>query len=496
MQDYISLVQPKYLSREFLAQYANRPSPFPTDFGLLVFLRTYSRYLEEFQRRERWWEVVLRVVEYSMSLYKGPASPEALKTEAEELYDHIFHLKLFSAGRTLWAGGSEVVKQHGEANYNCSFKTIDSLEAFPEIFYLLMVGAGTGFSVERKYVNQLPELHAGFKTEHKPYAPVHKSMRIEYTEVSVSQDFSGLFAPIGTELVVLDKEYLVDETTTAVEDAIAKVDGKVKLVFKIGDSKEGWSGALKGFLHALTSNKVSSIVFNYNYVRPEGERLLTMGGRSSGPAPLQRLFEKTTWIIKKCGGKLSTLDAMDIANSIAEIVVVGGVRRSSQMTLGDVDDLPFVEAKLNLWTGANLDEDQVENLIAMLSEVSLTISRDKLRADLEKKRQENPYLQGIPFDLIFNQVTGGSHQVLWTGKYPAIEAFVDAHDPKYRYRANRVMSNNSVHLYENPGLDGLKVIFERIANNGEPGIYVAENAMKRRPNYAGTNPCKPMCRAS
>lgn len=566
MQDYISLVQPKYLSREFLAQYTNQQSPFTTDFGLLVFLRTYSRYLEEFQRRERWWEVVMRVVEYSMSLYKGPASHEALKAEAEELYDNIFNLRLFSAGRTLWAGGSEVVKQYGESNFNCfavetefltkeglrkfsdfldgdevevltrqlhkgattwktakvknfgkaalykitlrrgrseriihstanhrwivrsssnyfqsqvekttlelvagtkgdripvvragqtsknspcsiaiqhgiifgdgtyvkkygacrldlqkskfdllplittgteinqgskggevnpnsviidrlpynwkelppltanleyllgflmgwfatdgslsggsttlsnadksvlewarstlsllgiytsevtcfretspydgsekpcysltlyreylsedffirqshqeefqegrekgywtvasveatdrheevwcvqepetetfvladglltrncSFKTIDSIEAFAEIFYLLMVGAGAGFSVEQKYVDQLPTLHANFKAEHKPYAPVHKGMRLEYTEVLVGQDASGLFTPIGTDLVVLDKEYLVDETSTALEAAIAQVKGPVKLTFKIGDSKEG-----------------------------------------------------------------------------------------------------------------------------------------------------------------------------------------------------------------------------------------------------------------
>lgn len=214
-----------------------------------------------------------------------------------------------------------------------------------------------------------------------------------------------------------------------------------------------------------------------------------MGGRSSGPAPLQRLFEKITWIIKKSGGKLSTVDAMDIANAIAEIVVVGGVRRSSEIGLGDAFDMAFIEAKMNLWTGANLSDDQVENLIAMLSEVSLSISREQLRTDLAQLKTEQPWTVGTPLDLIFNQLKGGSHQALWTGNYPAIEAFVDAHDPKYRYRANRVMSNNSVHLYSNPGLEGLQEIFKRIANNGEPGIYIAENAMKRRPNYAGTNPC-------
>lgn len=487
--EYLDIIQPKFLSSEFLSDYAQRPAPFSTDLGLIVFLRTYSRFIPELKRRERWWETVARVIDYSLSLYQGPTTFEALKAEAEELYDYVFNLKLFPAGRSLWAGGTEVVKKFGEANFNCSFRAIDSLEAYPEMFYLLMVGAGAGFSVEQKYVNQLPVLNHTFAVDHKPYQPVPAGMRIEFTEVTISKDYFGMFAPIESKHLTLDKEALVDESYTAVRDAITSFEAPVKVVIKIGDSKEGWAGALKVFLQALTAPNVSSFSFNYNFVRPENERLLTMGGRSSGPSPLRKLFEKITWIVKKAKGHLSSTDAMDIGNAIAEIVVVGGVRRSSELGLGDADDLAFIEAKFQLWSGANLSDEQVETLVQLLRASNKIVDRTKLAEDLAKKKAKEPWLVGTPLDLIFNQFEGGNHPFLWTGNYPEIEAFVDAHDPKYRYRASRVMSNNSVHLYENPGKEGLKAIFSRMENNGEPGIYIAENAMKRRPNYAGTNPC-------
>ena len=104
---------------------------------------------------------------------------------------------------------------------------------------------------------------------------------------------------------------------------------------------------------------------------------------------------------------------MDIMNAIAEAVVVGGVRRSSQIAFGDVDDVYFIEAKLDLWSDPN-------------------------KADK---------------------------------------------------RSTRVLSNNSVTLWEKPSKDVLIEIFERIKNNGEPGISIAGNAAKRRPNYKGSNPC-------
>lgn len=351
-----------------------------------------------------------------MSLYQGPASFKALQKEAQELYDYMFNMKVFPAGRTLWVGGSGVVDKNSEANFNCSFRVIDSIEAFVEIFHLLLVGAGAGFSVEQQYIDQLPELNSNIKISHKEYNQRPKSHRQEYTTVHFKQTTKDIFAPVNSigDTIELTHSYLVDSKSTLLEDTINANEDCTTVVIHVGDSKLGWTSALKAFLHTLTvTDREFEIQFVYDSVRPAGERLMTMGGRASGPAPLKTMFEKIEYSIKLCKGILNSVAAMDICNYIAEGVVVGGVRRSSQIALGNLDDPNFVDAKYNLWSD----------------------------------------------------------------------------ETKAFYRSSRVMSNNSVHLYKNPGLEELKKIFERIANNGEPGIYIAETALKRRPNYAGTNPC-------
>lgn len=393
--NYISLVQPKFLTEEFLSKYVDKKAPFGSNFGLVVYLRTYSRFIPELKRRERWWETVLRVVEYSMSLYQGPASFEELQKEAEELFDYIFNMKVFPAGRTLWVGGSGVVNKNSESNFNCSFTAIDSIESFSEIFHLLLVGAGTGFSVEQKYIDQLPQFNINIEIEHRPYLQRAKSRRQEYTTIEVKQTGRFIFEPLAEEsgVVTLDSNYLVDSESTLVEDTINANKDCDTVVIHVGDSKLGWTSALKAFLHAMTIKDWNfKIQFIYDSIRPAGERLLTMGGRASGPSPLKTMFEKVEHTIKLCNGVLNSVGAMDICNYIAEGVVVGGVRRSSQIALGNLEDSTFVDAKYNLWSD----------------------------------------------------------------------------ETKAFYRSSRVMSNNSVHLYKNPGIEKLKEIFDRIANNGEP----------------------------
>jgi hypothetical protein len=91
MLSYIDLINPVYLTESFLADYKTKKAPFG-QLGLIVYLRTYSRFIPELNRREHWWETVLRVVEYSMSLIpKRPRMPfaqEDLRKEAESLFVH------------------------------------------------------------------------------------------------------------------------------------------------------------------------------------------------------------------------------------------------------------------------------------------------------------------------------------------------------------------------------------------------------------------------
>lgn len=370
-----------FLSDEFISGYKKQSAPFGGNgLGHFVYLRTYSRWNEEMMRREEWYETVRRVVEYSMNLYQGPATKTELVKEAEELYDTMFNLRLFTAGRTMWIGGTESARKFGEANFNCSFIVVDKLEAFVETFHLLMVGSGVGFRILPEDVEKLPIFNTDVVVAHKPYHGKEKNERIEDTLVFQDTD----------------------------------PEGNTSVLIVVGDSKGGWVDALKHYLEAMLRSDVESIVINYDSVRPQGEELKTFGGRASGHQALKNMFRAIHKIIVKAtDGKLRPIDAMDIQNHIGANVVVGGVRRTSEIALFGADDKDVLNAKVDLW---------------------------------------------IPGSKNY----GNDH---------------------------RGMSNNSIFFNEKPSKETLLDIFTRIQNNGEPGFVNAEAARKRRPNFAGLNPC-------
>ena len=161
------------LTNDFLSKYKHQPNLFPTELGEFIYYRTYSRWLEEEQRREYWWETVKRAVEYNCSL------AQTTKKEAEKLYDNVYNLKNFLAGRTLWTASTESSKKYGMSNYNCSFTVIDSFKAYQDLFYLLMIGSGVGFRVLPRDVEQLPKIRTDVEVIHKYYEPVEKEERKE-----------------------------------------------------------------------------------------------------------------------------------------------------------------------------------------------------------------------------------------------------------------------------------------------------------------------------
>ncbi len=300
------------LSSTFLSSFPNDPPAWKSNtFGHFVYKRTYSRWLPEANRRETWKETVSRVVEYSMSLYQGPASVDDLRKEAETMFSFIFNLQVFPAGRTLWVGGTDAVQKHPFANFNCSFRVIDGFEAFTDIFYLLMLGVGTGFRVTRTDAEKLPVINPDIALAHKPYHGKKKSERIEDT-MTFQED---------------DSFYIV-----------------------VGDSKEGWVEALRQYLKALATDGIESIVINYDSVRPAGEILKTFGGRASGHTALRDMFKKLHKVVRNGNTHLQPVQLMDMCNIIAQAVVVGGVRRSSQITLFDMADTDILDAKLDLYT--------------------------------------------------------------------------------------------------------------------------------------------------
>jgi ribonucleoside-diphosphate reductase alpha chain/ribonucleoside-triphosphate reductase len=373
------------LTNEFLSKYKHQPNPFPTELGEFIYYRTYSRWLEEEQRREYWWETVKRAVEYNCSM------AQTTKKEAENLYDNVYHLKNFLAGRTLWTASTESSKKYGMSNYNCSFTVIDSFKSYQDLFYLLMIGSGVGFRVLPRDVEQLPKIRTDVEIIHKYYDPVEKGERREYTDF----DFD--------------------------EDDVVTVN--------VGDSKEGWIQSLEYYFKFLVNHAyrpLKRIIFNYDSVRPKGEKLKTFGGTASGHQSLKRMFTKIDKLLSEKPDraldkikrvKLKSIDAMDIANIIAENVVSGGVRRSSQICLFSVDDKEISQAKNNLYVKE--DDEWVIN-----KEIS-----------------------------------------------------------------HRQMSNNSIFYEDKPSREQLNWHVKQMRFSGEPGFINAVEGNRRRDNFMGVNPC-------
>lgn len=359
----------EFLSNDFLSKYKHKEDPFPTELGKFVYYRTYSRPVPEENRRERWWETVARVINFSSGLeleaYKrqGMVASEQIisdiKQEAEKMYEMMYNLKLFPSGRSLWVGGTKSSKAYPTSNFNCSFVTIDSLKKFSEIFSVLMLGTGAGLSVENQYVKQLPKINGKIEVVHKDYEEVPKSQRKEHTELK------------------------------------QKSSNVLELV--IGDSKFGWSRAMELYLEILSSRHyqdIEMIVISYDNVRPAGEILKTFGGRASGHVAIKTMFTKIDTLFKtgKHANKtqwktIAPIDALDIATIIAENVISGGVRRSALIVFCDNDDTEVIEAKKNLYypddTGTWVANDKI--LHRMLSNNTVFYNEKPTKAQLKNQ---------------------------------------------------------------------------------------------------------------
>lgn len=340
---------------EFISPYKHTKSPMGT-LGDFVYYRTYSRYLKDLARREYWWETVRRAVEYNTSLL--PTS----RKEAEKLFDSIFNLKQFLSGRTFWVGNTDVAKYYPLANFNCAFETITSIEDFKDLFYLLMIGSGVGARVLPEDVKSLPKFRTEFEIINRDYSPVEKEIRKDYTALQFH-----------------------DSTRAEVT---------------IGDSKEGWAQSLYFFLELISSHEyrhINTIIFDYSNVRPKGEMLKTFGGTASGHESLKNMFNKISNVISKRGEidgarvALKPIDCLDICNIIGENVVVGGVRRTAEMIIVDVNDQECINAKSSLYkqvdgkweVNTDLIHRQMSNNSIYYKEKP---SRERLKWQIEKMR--------------------------------------------------------------------------------------------------------------
>lgn len=201
------------------------------------------------------------------------------------LFKAILNKEVMPSMRALMTAGPALDRCHVAA-YNCCYLPVDSPRSFDEAMYILMCGTGVGFSVEDWYVRQLPR---------------------------ISETFTD------------------SETTIVVED-----------------SKEGWATAFRELITLLIAGQIPRV--DVSGVRPAGARLRTFGGRASGPEPLVRLFAYTTNLFKRAAGrKLTALECHDLMCMVADVVVVGGVRRSALISLSDLGNQQMANAKSGLW---------------------------------------------------------------------------------------------------------------------------------------------------
>lgn len=319
-----------YLTQQFLKPYFKKPNPFSTSMGEFVYYRTYARAIPEENRRETWVETVARVVEFStdlevMALQKAgkeitPAYRKELCKIAEQMFDAMYNMQLFPSGRSLFVGGSKASYASKLCNFNCSMMVMDELKKFAELSLVSMLGVGVGINLQNKYISQLPKVNTKIEIIHQDYRSKKPHER---------KDFTSL------------------------ED---RGHGIIDIV--VGDSRFGWAKAIEMYLEIVSSKQyedINFIVFNYDNIRPLGERLKTFGGFASGHIALQNIFINLDKAIRSDikenkWKQLSSLDCLDIATSIAEGVVAGGTRRSSLICFADPDDREVLEAKQNLYT--------------------------------------------------------------------------------------------------------------------------------------------------
>ena len=257
----------------------------PNDYQNFIALSRYARWLPEKKRRETWEETVARYFDF-MEKHLEENTDQPLEPKTRKLLeDAVLKLEVMPSMRAMMTAGPALEKNH-IAGYNCAYLSVDHPKAFDECLFILMHGTGVGFSVERQHINKLPE---------------------------------------------------VPEEILDVDDVIV-----------VQDSKEGWQSAFRKLITYLYDGESPN--WDFSKVRPKGARLNTFGGRASGPEPLIDLFHFSTNIFKEAAGRrLTSYECHRMMCKIAEVVVVGGVRRSALISLSNLTDERMRSAKTGQW---------------------------------------------------------------------------------------------------------------------------------------------------
>ena len=257
----------------------------PTQYQQYIHLSRYSRWDYDKERRETWEETVNRYFLFFKEHLEDNYNFQISPKIFKELKSAVLNLEIMPSMRCLMTAGAALRKEN-VAGYNCAYLHVDSPRSFDEILYVLMNGTGVGFSVESRHTEKLSIV-----------------------------------------------PYEIHNTDTLIQ---------------VRDSKLGWAKAYRELVSLLYVGVVPK--WDLQKIRPAGAPLKTFGGRASGPEPLDALFKFTVESFRKAKGRrLKSIECHDIITKIAEIVVVGGVRRSALISLSDLGDDQMRTAKSGRW---------------------------------------------------------------------------------------------------------------------------------------------------
>jgi intein/homing endonuclease len=276
-----------------------------------TFHSKVARYNPELKRRDTWTEANDRVLNMHLSRY--PQITEELKWAFEQSKNR----RVLGSQRALQYAGAPVLKKHAR-QYNCTSSYCDRVRFFQEALWLLLCGAGVGFSVQLHHVAKLPDFHE-----------------------------------CRTKGLTLDTK-----------------------TYTIPDSIEGWADALGVILATYLPHEQFpewqgvNVVFDYSEIRPKGAALSSGVGKAPGPEPLKKSLDAIRFLLERCVAdgqlRLRSIDAYDIVMHASDAVLSGGVRRAATICLFSPNDSLMIKAKTGDWYYTNPQRGRSNNSVMML----------------------------------------------------------------------------------------------------------------------------------
>ena len=250
----------------------------PTDYQAFIHTSRYARWLEKEQRRETWAETVERYMENVVIPVMGRDS------FVKQIEEAILNLEVMPSMRAMMTAG-KALDRDNTSGYNCSYMPVDDPKSFDEAMFILLCGTGVGFSVERQFVHQLPEVPELYESD---------------------------------------------------------------TIVVVKDSKEGWAKAFRQILALLWAGEipkwdVSKVRPAGSRLKTFG------GRASGPAPLVDLFNFSVKVFKDAQGRKLSSIECHDLMCKVGEIVVMGGVRRSAMISLSNLSDNRMRHAKSGDW---------------------------------------------------------------------------------------------------------------------------------------------------